>query len=69
MISAHDQIRIAAHAIICQRTVLRVYQGAGNEYSRRRVTEAARQLGIQPPPVRLAVVSDAARRAGRPNPV
>lgn len=50
MISAHDQIRIAAHAVICQRTVRRVYAGQGSEYSKRRVTEAAVALGLPPPP-------------------
>ena len=49
MISPHDEVRIAAHAIVCQRTVRRVYAGRGNEYPRRRVAEAAQQLGLPPP--------------------
>lgn len=50
MISGHDQARIAVQAIVCQRTVLRVYQGRGSTYSRRRVAEAAKVLGIAAPP-------------------
>ena len=50
MISPHDRVRIAAKIVANPRTVLRVYQGGGNEYSRRRVAEAARELGLPPPP-------------------
>lgn len=49
MISSHDEVRIAARAIVCQRTVSRVYQGKGTAYSRQRVTEAARALGLPEP--------------------
>lgn len=50
MVSTHDQIRIAAEAIVHPRTVQRVYEGRGSEYSRRRVIEAAKALGLEPPP-------------------
>jgi uncharacterized Zn finger protein (UPF0148 family) len=49
-VSAHDRVRIAAKIIASPRTVHRVYAGGGNEYSRRRVTEAARELGLPDPP-------------------
>jgi len=49
MISAIDRVRIAAHITANPRTVLRVYQGGGSEYSRRRVAEAARELGLPEP--------------------
>lgn len=49
MVSQLDLVRIAAQAIVSPRTVFRVYSGAGSEYSRRRVTEGARALGLPPP--------------------
>lgn len=49
-IKAHDEVRIAASAIVCQRTVKRVYAGGGTQYSRTRVAEAAEELGLPPPP-------------------
>lgn len=50
MISAIDRVRIAAHITANPRTVLRVYQGGGSDYSRRRVAEAAEALGLPEPP-------------------
>lgn len=50
MISAHDRTRIAVHIVANPRTVQRVYQGKGSEYSRLRVAEAARALGLPEPP-------------------
>jgi hypothetical protein len=52
MLSAYDRIRIAAHIVANPRTVLRVYQGAGSDYSYRRVAEGAKTLGLPPPPLR-----------------
>lgn len=49
MISAYDRVRIAARIVAHPRTVQRVYAGAGSDYSRRRVTEAARELGLPEP--------------------
>ena len=49
-LTAHDRIRIAAQAIVCPRTVARVYNGAGTAYSRARVRAAAQELGLPPPP-------------------
>lgn len=50
MISAYDRIRISAHIVANPRTVARVYQGQGSAYSRLRVTEAAKALGLPLPP-------------------
>jgi DNA-binding LacI/PurR family transcriptional regulator len=50
MISPIDRVRIAAQIVADPRTVLRVYQGKGSEHTRRRVTEAAKTLGLPPPP-------------------
>ena len=50
MPTMHDLTRVAATAIVSLKTVRRVYQGRGNEYSRRRVTEAAKALGLPVPP-------------------
>ncbi|HEX4336291.1 MAG TPA: hypothetical protein VH062_10285 [Polyangiaceae bacterium] len=52
MVNAIDRIRIAAQIIADPRTVLRVYQGRGSEQSRLRVMEAAKALGLPPPPDR-----------------
>lgn len=49
-ITTHDRLRIAAQALVCERTVLRVYKGRGTAYSRLRVTEGAKALGLPPPP-------------------
>lgn len=49
MISAYDRVRIAARIVAHPRTVHRVYLGSGSEYSRRRVAEAARELGLPEP--------------------
>lgn len=46
----HDRTRIAARAVLTERTVRRVYQGLGNHYSRVRVTQAAQELGLPDPP-------------------
>jgi DNA-binding LacI/PurR family transcriptional regulator len=48
--TTHDLTRIAAEAITSVRTAQRVYEGLGSDYSRRRVTEAAQRLGLEPPP-------------------
>lgn len=50
MISAPDRVRIAAQIVAHPRTVARVYEGKGSEYSRQRVTEGARTLGLPLPP-------------------
>jgi hypothetical protein len=50
MISPLDRIMIAADIKAHPRTVARVYEGHGNEYSRRRVTEAAQRRGLPLPP-------------------
>lgn len=50
--NSHDRLRIAAQALVCERTVLRVYQGKGNQYSRLRVSEGAKTLGLPLPPER-----------------
>jgi hypothetical protein len=52
MINNHDRVRIAARAIVCERTVAQVYRGRGREYSRLRVAAAARELGLPEPPDR-----------------
>jgi hypothetical protein len=54
MINAHDRVRIAARIVAHPRTVYRVYRGQGSEYSRRRVQEAARELGLPEPPTSSA---------------
>lgn len=51
MLTSHDRVRIAATAIVCERTVSRVYAGGGTAYSRQRVANAAQALGLPPPPV------------------
>jgi hypothetical protein len=48
--TAHDQTRIAAEAIVSVRTVDRVYRGLGSDYSRTRVVEAAKLLELPLPP-------------------
>lgn len=51
MLSSHDRTRLAAEAIMCERTVRRIYGGkGGTEYSRLRVAAAARKLGLPEPP-------------------
>jgi hypothetical protein len=57
MIPPHDRVRIAALIVANPRTVLRVYQGAGSDYSYRRVTEAAKALGLPLPPERSSTSS------------
>jgi hypothetical protein len=49
IISAYDRVRIAAKIVAHPRTVQRVYDGAGSEYSRRRVSEAAKEMGLPLP--------------------
>lgn len=49
-LSSHDRVRIAAQAIVHPRTVARVYEGEGTDYSRARVCAAAEALGLPPPP-------------------
>jgi len=48
--TTHDLTMIAARAITSVRTVQRVYEGRGSEYSRRRVVEAAQAVGLPLPP-------------------
>lgn len=50
MLTAHDRVRISAQAVVCERTVKRVYRGAGTPYSRERVRRAAAALNLPPPP-------------------
>lgn len=52
MISAYDRLRIAACIAAHPRTVHRVYQGHGSEYSYRRVVAGAKAVGLPPPPER-----------------
>lgn len=52
MINSPDRIKLAAHITAHPRTVARVYAGQGSEYSRARVAEGAKQLGLPPPPPR-----------------
>lgn len=47
----HDRTRIAAKAVLTERTVRRVYQGLGNHYSRLRVAQTAQELGLPEPPL------------------
>jgi DNA-binding LacI/PurR family transcriptional regulator len=49
-ISGPQIVQIAEAIPVCTRTVERVYEGAGNAYSRERVTRAARELGLPLPP-------------------
>ena len=50
MLSSHEQIRVAAEAVVSLRTVGRVYEGGGNANSRERVRQAARKLQLPDPP-------------------
>ena len=50
MISSPDRIKLAAHITAHPRTVARVYDGKGSAYSRQRVAEGAKALGLPPPP-------------------
>jgi hypothetical protein len=50
MMTSHDRVRIAAAALVCERTVIRVYKGGGTAYSRLRVAEGAKALGLPLPP-------------------
>ena len=52
MINAYDRVRIAASIVANPRTVHRVYQGGGSDYSRQRVAAAAQALGLPLPPER-----------------
>lgn len=63
MISAHDRVRIAAQIVAHPRTVQRVYQGRGTDYTRRRVSEAAETLGLPLPPPPLRPSPPSSRRA------
>ena len=49
-ISGVDRVRIAAQALVCERTVRRVYAGQGTAHSRARVRRAALELGLPLPP-------------------
>ena len=44
-----ERIRIAAQAIVSERTVLRAYRGRVSEHSLERVRRAARELGLPVP--------------------
>ena len=48
-ISGIDRVRIAAQALVCERTVRRVYFGQGTPHSRARVRRAALELGLPLP--------------------
>lgn len=52
MISSPDRIKLAALITAHPRTVARVYAGQGSDYSRARVAEGAKALGLPPPPER-----------------
>lgn len=58
MLPAADRVRIAALVTANPRTVQRVYQGAGNANSRRRVADAARVLGLPEPPPKTSYRTD-----------
>jgi len=47
--TSHDRLRIATHALVYERTVIRVYKGGGTAYSRLRVSEGAKALGLPLP--------------------
>jgi hypothetical protein len=51
-ITSHERLRIAAQAVVCERTVVRVYSGGGTDYSRLRVTKGATELNLPLPPER-----------------
>lgn len=48
-LSSVDRLRIAARALVCERTVIRVYRGSGTAHSRARVRRAALELGLPLP--------------------
>ncbi|MBK8994639.1 MAG: hypothetical protein IPM35_02660 [Myxococcales bacterium] len=49
-INGWDKARLAALVRRSIRTVDRVYLGQGSDFTRRIVTEGARELGLPPPP-------------------
>lgn len=51
VLTGPQRLRLAAHAIRSERTVIRVYQGAGNDQSREAIRRAALELGLPLPPV------------------
>lgn len=67
MISSHDRLRLAATALVCERTVSRVYAGGATEYSRLRVAEGAKALGLPLPPARSMVSSSRSRKPSPPS--
>jgi DNA-binding LacI/PurR family transcriptional regulator len=48
-VSGPQLVQIAAAVPMSQRTVERVYDGGGSDYSRERVMRAARELGLPAP--------------------
>jgi DNA-binding LacI/PurR family transcriptional regulator len=50
VVTPRQRLHIAAKADCSERSVLRVYQGAGNEYTHARVSSAAAELGYALPP-------------------
>jgi hypothetical protein len=50
MVTPIDRLRIAALAARCERSVRRVYDGKGNDYTRAAVKAAAQELGLPLPP-------------------
>jgi hypothetical protein len=50
MISSPDRIKLAALITAHPRTVARVYAGRGSDFSRARVVEGAKALGLPLPP-------------------
>lgn len=49
MLDGVQRIRLAAHALVAERTVIRVYQGRGSPHSRARIARSAVELGLPPP--------------------
>ena len=45
-----ERIRIAARAVVSERTVIRTYQGNTSPHSHERIRRAALDLGLPPPP-------------------
>jgi DNA-binding LacI/PurR family transcriptional regulator len=51
-LSTRDRNLLAAHAVVSERTVVRLYSGASTHSStRERIVAAAQQLGLPQPPV------------------
>lgn len=56
-IRPYDRLRLAAQAMVNEKTVARVYRGGGSDYTRARVSAAAETLGLPLPPERSTAPS------------